>query len=114
MNLNLLLNIDDFRWTNILHDYSNCLDNFGEVLVTLIDEEDECWHHPDIYTLTYSWGSVYNFIFSYDYPTAKGLTGGWMKQRHFMTFKNLWKFCKDQSSPFCRSLIDLNGHAAHG
>jgi len=51
MNLNLLLNIDDFRWLNILIDRSSYLENFGELVELLIDEEDDCWNHPDFFTL---------------------------------------------------------------
>jgi hypothetical protein len=113
MNLNLLLNIDDFRWNDITEDRSDCLDIFGELLETLIDAEDKGWQHPDIYTLTYSWGSVHDIFFIHDYTTVKQLTGGWMKQRHYATFKNLWKFCKDQTEPFCKTLQELNHHPIH-
>lgn len=113
MTLNLLLNIDDFRWTNILIDRSICLENFGELLEILSDEEDESLQHPDFYILCYAWGCVHDFIYTYDYPTARDLTGGWMKLIHYQTFKNILKRCKNQIAPFCRTLQDLNAHPTH-
>lgn len=113
MNLNLLLNINDFRWPNILIDRGECLIELGELLEVMIDEEDESWNHPDFYMLTYAWGSIYDFLHTYDYPTVKILTGGWMKLIHFQIFRNLLKRCKNQSYPFFSTLNDLNANPPH-
>lgn len=114
MNLNLLLNIEDFRWPNISVDRSSCLENFAELLEILSDEEDESWQHPDIYTLCYPWGCVHDFIYSHDFLTAQSLTGGWMQHKHYQTLKNIWKRCKNQNDPLCRTLAELNGSAEFG
>jgi hypothetical protein len=108
MNLNLLLNIDDFRWQLITVSRSQCIDNFSLLLPVIIENEDALWLHDEMYNLCYGWGCVHNFYFDFDFAHSRTITGGWMSYNNHKTILNLWKRSQNRS---CSGIDHL--HANH-
>jgi len=109
-SLNLLVHLDNFRWDDINLSRSKDIDQLAEIIETLIVCKDRCWHHPDCYTLCYSWGCIHELI-EMEFGIIKKSPFNWITHNNHKTLIKFWKTAFHQSSS--SNLTQLKGNYPH-